>query len=115
MTSKLSSSSRPSEGATLNRSVDRPRATLKDGLTPIVDELVRRGITLAQARREFERQLIEASIRSNRGNMGRTAQTLGVHRNTLRNKVTDLGIEPRTVLDQKRLDKKRLDQKRLDK
>lgn len=81
------------------RSIDRPRSTLKDGLTPIVDELVRRGITLAQARREFERQLIEASIRSTRGNLGRAARSLGVHRNTLRNKVTDLGIEPRQVLD----------------
>lgn len=77
----------------------RPRPTLKDGLTPIVDELVRRGITLAQARREFERQLIEASIRSSQGNMGRAAHSLGVHRNTLRNKVTDLGIKPREVVD----------------
>lgn len=81
-----------------NTAVGRPRQTLKDGLTPIIDELVRRGITLAQARREFERQLIEASIRSNQGNMGRAARSLGVHRNTLRNKVTDLGIKPRDVI-----------------
>ncbi|MEO1366931.1 MAG: helix-turn-helix domain-containing protein [Acidobacteriota bacterium] len=78
--------------------IGRSRPTLKDGLSPIIDELVSRGITLAQARREFERQLIEASIRSNQGNMGRAARSLGVHRNTLRNKVTDLGIKPRDVI-----------------
>jgi DNA-binding NtrC family response regulator len=68
------------------------RNDLKDGLSSIVDELVRRGVTLEQARKEFERQFIVASIRSNAGNLGRSAQSLGVHRNTLRNKVSNLGI-----------------------
>lgn len=68
------------------------RNNLKDGLSRIVDELVRRGVTLEQARKEFERQFIVASIRSNQGNLGRSAQSLGVHRNTLRNKVSNLGI-----------------------
>lgn len=70
--------------------MDRPN--LKQGLTLIVDELVRQGITLSQARREFERQFILASIKSNQGNMGKSAKSLGVHRNTLRNKVSELGI-----------------------
>ena len=61
-------------------------------LYQIVDELVRRGVTLEQARREFERQFIVASLKSNRGNFCRSARSLGVHRNTLRNKVSDLGI-----------------------
>ena len=68
------------------------RNDLKDGLSRIVDELVRRGVTLKQARKEFERQFIVASIRSNEGNLGRSARSLGVHRNTLRNKVSNLGI-----------------------
>lgn len=58
----------------------------------IVDELVRRGVTLEQARREFERQFILASLQSNSGNFCRSARSLGVHRNTLRNKVSTLGI-----------------------
>ena len=33
-----------------------------------------------------------ASLKSNRGNFCRSARSLGVHRNTLRNKVSDLGI-----------------------
>ena len=65
---------------------------LNGRLLQIVDELVRRGVTLEQARREFERQFIVASLKSNRGNFCRSARSLGVHRNTLRNKVSDLGI-----------------------
>jgi DNA-binding NtrC family response regulator len=65
---------------------------LNGRLYQIVDELVRRGLTLDQARREFEKQFIVASLKSNRGNLCRSARSLGVHRNTLRNKVSDLGI-----------------------
>jgi DNA-binding NtrC family response regulator len=65
---------------------------LNGRLYQIVDELVRRGLTLEQARREFERQFIVASLKSNRGNFCRSAKSLGVHRNTLRNKLSDLGI-----------------------
>jgi DNA-binding NtrC family response regulator len=65
---------------------------LNGRLYQIVDELVRRGVTLEQARREFERQFIVASLKSNRGNFCRSARSLGVHRNTLRNKDSDLGI-----------------------
>jgi DNA-binding NtrC family response regulator len=65
---------------------------LNGRLFQIVDELVRRGVTLEQARREFEKQFIVASLKCNRGNFCRSARSLGVHRNTLRNKVSDLGI-----------------------
>lgn len=65
---------------------------LNGRLTQIVDELVSRGMTLTQARREFERQFIVAALRSHGGNLCRSARSLGVHRNTLRNKVSDLGI-----------------------
>ena len=66
--------------------------TLNGRLSQIVDELVCRGMTLSQARREFERQFILASLRCHDGNLCRSARSLGVHRNTLRNKVSDLGI-----------------------
>ena len=66
--------------------------TLNGRLYQIVDELVRRGVTLEQARREVEKQFIVASLKSNQGNVCRSANSLGVHRNTLRNKVSDLGI-----------------------
>ena len=68
---------------------------LNGRLYTIIDELVRRGVTLDQARREFEKQFIVAVLKTNDGNLSRSAETIGVHRNTLRNKVCDLGIVAR--------------------
>ena len=66
--------------------------SLNGQLAPIVTELVRCGVPLEQARREFERQFIVASLQSSEGNLTRAAQRLGVHRNTLRNKLDLLRI-----------------------
>lgn len=65
---------------------------LNGRLCQLVDELVSRGLTLGQARREFERQFILAALRTNSGSLSGSAKSLGIHRNTLRNKVGDLGI-----------------------
>ncbi|MEZ5331031.1 MAG: helix-turn-helix domain-containing protein [Thermoanaerobaculia bacterium] len=65
---------------------------LNGHLCQLVEELVDRGLTLGQARREFEKQFILAALRSNEGNLSCSARSLGIHRNTLRNKVGDLGI-----------------------
>lgn len=73
------------------------KKNLNGQLYRIVDELVCRGVTLQQARREFERQFIVATLRSNDGNISRAARELGVHRNTLRNKVSDLGIDANEI------------------
>lgn len=73
------------------------KQNLNGRLGQIVDELVRRGVPLDQARREFEKQFIVATLRTNEGNLTRSAQSLGVHRNTLRNKVSDLGIATREI------------------
>jgi DNA-binding NtrC family response regulator len=66
--------------------------SLNGQLTRLVSELVRRGLTLEQARNEFEKQFILASLRSQGGNFSRSAKTIGVHRNTLRNKIATLGM-----------------------
>lgn len=76
------------------------RQNLNGRLFQLVDELVRKGLTLDQARREFEKQFIVASLRSNHGNYCRSARSLGVHRNTLRNKVCDLGIAAADVVQE---------------
>lgn len=75
---------------------------LKGSLIHVIDELVRQGVSLEQARKEFEKQFIVASIRSNGGNMCQSARSLGVHRNTLRNKVTSLGIENEEITTPRR-------------
>jgi DNA-binding NtrC family response regulator len=71
--------------------------SLNGRMVKIVEELVRRGLPLDQGVREFERQYIAASLRRHDGNLTRSAQALGVHRNTLRNKVSSLemGRKPR--------------------
>ncbi len=69
------------------------RKDLNGELRDLVSELVDRGLTLGQARREFERQFILAALRSNSGSMSSSAKSLGIHRNTLRNKVGELGID----------------------
>lgn len=66
---------------------------LSDQLDHLVRHLVSQGVTLAQARRIFERQFILASLRLNQGNLNRSANNLGIHRNTLRTKVDALRIQ----------------------
>ena len=66
---------------------------LNNQLDHLVRHLVSQGVTLAQARQIFERQFILASLRLNQGNLSRSANNLGIHRNTLRTKVDTLRIQ----------------------
>ncbi len=68
-------------------------------LAKIVKVLVEKGLLLEQARREFEKQFILEALRSHDGNLGQSAKALGIHRNTLRNKISTLGIEMDSVRD----------------
>lgn len=71
---------------------------LNHQLGRLVEDLVGNGLTLSQVSKEFEKQFILATLRSNDGNLSRSAERLGIHRNTLRNKVGSLGIEPTDYL-----------------
>ena len=73
----------------------RTSESLNGRLSNLVEDIVSRGLTLEQARREFERQFIVTSLRRHEGNLGRCADSIGVHRNTLRNKLCNLGIRQR--------------------
>ena len=66
---------------------------LNGQLDRLVTQLASQGVTLAQARGIFERQFIVASLRLNNGNITNSASRLGLHRNTLRNKVSTLQIQ----------------------
>lgn len=52
-------------------------------LEHLIDELLANGLTLQQARDEFERQYAVQARQKARGNATRAAQALGIHRNTL--------------------------------
>jgi DNA-binding NtrC family response regulator len=61
-------------------------------LQQIIDELLAHGISLNLATKEFEKKYIVGAVKRSSGNLGRAALSLGIHRNTLRNKVGILNI-----------------------
>lgn len=61
--------------------------TIDDRLNQIIHELISNGITLEQAVEAFEAKYIVAAMTENRGNITRASLVLGVHRNTLHNKL----------------------------
>ncbi|HVT43125.1 MAG TPA: helix-turn-helix domain-containing protein [Thermoanaerobaculia bacterium] len=60
---------------------------IDDRLSQIIRELIGSGITLDQAMEAFEGKYIVAAMAANRGNITRASRALGVHRNTLHNKL----------------------------
>jgi DNA-binding NtrC family response regulator len=72
-------------------------------LQQIIDELLTHGISLDMARKEFERKYISGAVKLSDGNLVRAARSLGIHRNTLRHKVSLLKI--RLPREQARLEK----------
>ena len=61
-------------------------------LQQIIDELLSHGISLDLAKKEFEKKYIVGAVKRSSGNLGRAAMSLGIHRNTLRNKAGILNI-----------------------
>jgi DNA-binding NtrC family response regulator len=61
-------------------------------LQEIIEELLAHGISLDLATKEFEKKYIVGAVKRSSGNLGRAASFLGIHRNTLRNKVGILNI-----------------------
>jgi Fis family transcriptional regulator, factor for inversion stimulation protein len=61
-------------------------------LQEVIDELLSHGISLDLAKKEFEKKYIVGAVKRSSGNLGRAASSLGIHRNTLRNKVGILNI-----------------------
>ena len=83
------------------------KRNLNGHMSELVEELVASGLPLSQGVREFERQYILACLRQNEGNLTRSADCLGIHRNTLRNKVESLGIRSRDIVAKRRRRKSR--------
>ena len=90
-----------------DRDPENATGVLSDQLDSLVNHLVCRGVTLTQARKIFERQFILASLRLNQGNLNRSANHLGIHRNTLRNKVDALRIQSAEFRDSSKRNRSR--------
>ena len=60
---------------------------MREELRHLVAEMVRKGIPLDLARREFERVYLEEVVAAHKGNQSAAARVLGIHRNTLSKKL----------------------------
>lgn len=60
---------------------------MRDELRRLVNEMVRNGLPLDLAKREFERTYLEEVLRVHQGNQSAAARQLGMHRNTLSKKL----------------------------
>ncbi len=60
---------------------------IRDRLDQLIAEMVSRGIRYDDAQREFERRFIAHALAKTDGNLGKAADLLGMHRNTLARKV----------------------------
>ena len=62
---------------------------LREQLERLIGELVARGVTYDEAHREFEKRYIAHALAKADGNLGKAADLLGMHRNTLSRKVSE--------------------------
>lgn len=60
---------------------------MREQLRNLVAEMVRHGVTLESAMREFERVYLEEVLHITDGNQSAAAKRLGIHRNTLGRKL----------------------------
>jgi DNA-binding NtrC family response regulator len=60
---------------------------IADRLDKLVEEMVDRGVQFDDAVREFEKRFISRVLGRCRGSLTKTAEALGIHRNTLTRKL----------------------------
>jgi len=60
---------------------------MKDQLEQLVSELLIKGVRYEDAQREFEKRFISNALQRVDGNLGKAADLLGMHRNTLSRKI----------------------------
>jgi DNA-binding NtrC family response regulator len=66
---------------------------LKEELEGLIDAMVSRGISYTDAQREFEKKFIAHVLSRSGGNLGKAAEVLGIHRNTLTRKITEYRLK----------------------
>ena len=66
---------------------------LREQLEELVHEMVTRGIRYDEAQREFEKKFIMQVLLKADGNLGKAADLLGIHRNTLARKMTEYRLK----------------------
>ena len=62
---------------------------LKEQLDRLVTDMVTKGVRYEDAQREFEKKFIAHVLNQSEGNLGKAADLLGMHRNTLSRKISE--------------------------
>jgi DNA-binding NtrC family response regulator len=62
---------------------------LKEQLDRLVTDMVTKGVRYEEAQREFEKKFIAHVLSQSEGNLGKAADLLGMHRNTLSRKISE--------------------------
>ncbi len=62
---------------------------MRERLEKLIEEMVDKGIRFEDAQREFERRFIARVLARTNGSLTRTAEVLGIHRNTLSRKIAE--------------------------
>ena len=65
---------------------------MREQLEQLVDEMVTKGVRYEDAHREFEKKFIAHVLSKANGNLGKAADLLGMHRNTLSRKIAEYRI-----------------------
>jgi len=65
---------------------------IADRLEKLVEEMVEKGVHFEDAVREFEKRFIARVLSRSDGSLTKTADTLGIHRNTLSRKMGEYKI-----------------------
>ena len=68
-------------------------AAVKDQLEALINRMIENGIQFPEAVSEFEKRFIQRLLEKNNGNQSKTAEALGIHRNTLSRKKQELGLD----------------------
>jgi Fis family transcriptional regulator len=68
---------------------------ISDRLDKLVEEMVDKGVQFDDAIREFEKRLIARVLGNCSGSLTKTADQLGIHRNTLTRKMDEYKLKKR--------------------
>ena len=68
---------------------------ISDRLERLVEEMVDKGVVFDDAVREFEKRFIVSVLTKSQGSLTKTAEALGMHRNTLTRKMGEYKIKRR--------------------
>ena len=66
---------------------------MREQLERLIEEMVTKGIRFPDAQREFERRFIARVLVREDFNLCRAAEELGMHRNTLSRKISELRLK----------------------